>query len=434
MKKHLGSLVALSVTIICISIWNYIFYYIENNPVNLMWDIPYTLLIFSAAWWLGTYYDRSKVLIVELDKSKKQYAELLNETHLVLNNIQDTVFQTDAEGKFTYLNPAWYAFTGFTVEESLSTSFYYYVKMDEKKAIRKYVSQQISAKKEDFSFEVRYRKKDGGDFWGEVRCRLYYHNDGSIRGSVGTIINITERKTAEEELFEINRDLAMQSQKLAIAGQLAAGIAHEVRNPLTSVNGFLQLMRSENPAHEQYFDIIFSEIKRIDLVLSEMLVLAKPQSIQFRAHDLHLILQSVLTLLQSNANMYNIILEKNLHALNSLISCDENQLKQVFINLVKNAIEAMPTGGTLRLKTENSGSNIVVSIIDQGVGMTDKQLAQLGEPFFTTKETGTGLGLTVCLRILRDHSGDIDVRSELGKGTTFNITLPVSPKPPSSVK
>lgn len=199
--------------------------------------------------------------------------------------------------------------------------------------------------------------------------------------------DITERKEAEDELIEINERLARESQKLSITSELAAGIAHEVRNPLTSVSGFLQIMKTQYPDRKDYFDIIFSEIKRIDLVLSELLLLAKPQAITFKTHQLNEILKQVTTLLDTNAILSNIVIEKNFKETDGcMINGDENQLKQVFINIIKNGIEAMPKGGVVTISTAKTASHAVISVKDEGNGMPQEKLKQIGKPFYSTKK------------------------------------------------
>ena len=157
-----------------------------------------------------------------------------------------------------------------------------------------------------------------------------------LLGTVGTISDVTDRIHTEEELKELNETLAIESQKLSVAGQLAAGIAHEVRNPLTSINGFLQLIRDDaDEKTKDYLEIIFSEIKRIELVLSELLILAKPQTVSYRHINVKETLVHVQKLLNTNAILYNIDIRTEFSSDELFIKGDENQLKQVFINLIK---------------------------------------------------------------------------------------------------
>ncbi|MCM3441747.1 PAS domain S-box protein [Metabacillus halosaccharovorans] len=228
--------------------------------------------------------------------------------------------------------------------------------------------------------------------------------------------DISYRKKTEE--------LMIRSEKLSIAGQLAAGIAHEIRNPLTSIKGFLQIMQPDISNHSQYFHIIFSELNRIEMILSELLMLAKPQETKFTKTDLVTLLNDVAILLETQGNMNNVSILQE-HSFTELqINCDENQLKQVFINLFKNAIDAMPKGGKVKVLTEKINQSVKIIVKDEGEGIPPEFLERIGEPFLTTKEKGNGLGLMITYKIIENHSGNMYVESEVGKGSIFTIILP----------
>ncbi|BBP88976.1 hypothetical protein BsIDN1_25940 [Bacillus safensis] len=215
------------------------------------------------------------------------------------------------------------------------------------------MSSVIKEHKDSGRIELQLLHKEGKKVWGDVHYKLYFDEQHQFTGGIGTVADITKQKLAKLELERSNQQVQMQAQKLAVAGQIAAGIAHEVRNPLTSVNGFLQLMKTQYPERTDYFDIIFSEIKRIDFVLSELLVLAKPQSVHFQEVQLHGLLEQVITLLKTNAVLSNIDLKQPFKKQDAgAILADANQMKQLFINLIKNAIEAMPEGGSIYISTE----------------------------------------------------------------------------------
>ncbi|MFC4809128.1 ATP-binding protein [Paenibacillus sp. GCM10023250] len=238
----------------------------------------------------------------------------------------------------------------------------------------------------------------------------------------GTVVqsvfrDIRDRKREEEALI--------QSEKLSVVGQMAAGIAHEIRNPLTSLIGFSKFLKTRINSYHDFFDIMLVELDRINTIVQEFMALAKPQANQFRRHDLVKTIQSVLTLLETQAIMNNVQLSASYDAETAELLCEENQLKQVFVNVLKNAIEAMPQGGSVAIRLKSAGSrDIAVSIEDQGIGIPEEQLPMLGGPFFTTKDGGTGLGLMICYRIIEGHRGRIDIASAHGKGTTVTISLP----------
>ncbi|WP_052712139.1 ATP-binding protein [Domibacillus indicus] len=228
------------------------------------------------------------------------------------------------------------------------------------------------------------------------------------------IRSIYERKAHQQ--------LTIKTEKLSLAGQLAASIAHEVRNPLTSIKGFLKLAR-EDMMHDAYYTIIDEEIDRIETIASELLVLGKPMSVEIEVCDAGKMLRDVCILLQSQAVMRKILIEFNGEP-NCLIRCNPGQMKQVFINIIKNATEAMENGGTIRASARLNGDMVQIVIEDEGKGMPETVLKKLGEPFYTTKEDGTGLGLMVCFNIVEQYGGTIRVESKVDKGTVFTIELP----------
>ncbi|MDB4868675.1 MAG: domain S-box protein [Cohnella sp.] len=230
------------------------------------------------------------------------------------------------------------------------------------------------------------------------------------------IRDISERKKNEE--------LLVNSEKLYVAGQLAAGIAHEIRNPLTSLKGFLQLIASGRKNNATYYDIMNSELDRIEDIVSELLMLSKPQVYQLSYQDLRVMMRDTVTLLETQAILHNVAIEAEYGAEPLWIYGVENQIKQVFINVIKNAIEAMIDGGAIRIKLSRENEGVFVRIHDEGPGIDDEQMAKMGQPFYTTKEKGTGLGLMVSYKIVDNHKGRIRVYSEIGKGTLFEIMLP----------
>jgi PAS domain S-box-containing protein len=230
------------------------------------------------------------------------------------------------------------------------------------------------------------------------------------------IRDITTRKRKEEFL--------RKTDKLSAVGQLAAGVAHEIRNPLTALKGFTQLLKLKHEDNIAYCEIMLTELERINFIVNEFMQLSRPQVANFKQHHLKVLIDNIISLLDAQAILNNvqiiIELEENIPS----IYCDENQLKQVFINIMKNAIEAMPNGGNLIIQSKVQNNKILVRFKDQGCGISSEQIPKLGEPFFTTKEKGTGLGLMVSYNIIEVHKGTMFIESELGQGTTINIILP----------
>ncbi|MCD7035747.1 ATP-binding protein [Metabacillus sp. GX 13764] len=230
----------------------------------------------------------------------------------------------------------------------------------------------------------------------------------------------------ENALYRIR---IIKSEKLAIASELAASVAHEVRNPLTVVRGFIQLMgkeaREHNPKNKEYTDLVLSELDRAQEIITDYLNLARQQYFEKEKLNLTELLVEAGKIMTSYANFKAVSLETHI-AEDLFTEGDSSRLKQVFLNLVKNAIEAVPAAeGKVTIKAYASHEFIRIKIMDNGVGMTTEQLARLGEPYFTMKEKGTGLGLTVTFSIIEQHQGTIRYQSELSKGTAATVSLPI---------
>ncbi|WP_134703432.1 ATP-binding protein [Ammoniphilus sp. YIM 78166] len=210
-------------------------------------------------------------------------------------------------------------------------------------------------------------------------------------------------------------------------GELAAGIAHEIRNPLTTLKGFIQLLKQEHPSMS-HSKLLLEELERIEGITNQLLSLAKPQAIQLMRTDLVMLLQNTIEILTPQAHLNNVLVKINLGEMDEslYILCEANQLKQAFINLLKNAIESMPNGGLVQLTlNKESNTHVRLTMQDQGCGIPQELLPRLGEPFYTLKEKGTGLGLMICYKIIKEHQGTILLESKVGEGTKVRIELPL---------
>lgn len=265
------------------------------------------------------------------------------------------------------------------------------------------------------SIEYKLKLHDGKTVDFEVSSLKIIFEGVEAVLSIGK--DITEKNEQTDQLLQ-------KSEKLALLGQMAAGIAHEIRNPLTSIRGFVQLFKGDQ--HQNvYYDIVLSELDRINAIVGEFLFLSKPTVTAMQDRDVKKLLSDVVTLIQTQTILSNVQISMEYDSNLPLISCDGNQLKQVFLNVLKNAIEAMPNGGVIELKVKKDKYHrIAIFFKDQGVGIPKDRLPSLGEPFYTTKEKGTGLGLMTCYKIIENHQGQLHIESELNKGTTVKIILP----------
>lgn len=233
------------------------------------------------------------------------------------------------------------------------------------------------------------------------------------------IRDITEFKENEKRLHH--------SEQLSVIGELAAGIAHEIRNPLTSLMGFLQLIGTDQNTDKKYKRIMVSELERINLIVNELLLLAKPKEYEFEPKNLVSLLKTVVTIANTQAILYNIEIVTKFppDMKDVMVNCEENKLKQVFLNLLRNGIEAMKAEGQIIIEMAKRGEMVVISFIDHGEGIPEEVLHNLGKRFYTTKDDGTGLGLMISMNIIREHQGDIAIQSKKDEGTRIDVSLPL---------
>jgi signal transduction histidine kinase len=226
-------------------------------------------------------------------------------------------------------------------------------------------------------------------------------------------------------LMNANEELR-KKEKLAVIGQMAAAIGHEIRNPLSSLKGFTQLQHESYPNTNEFYPIMIQEIDRINSIVDDLLTLGKPKEIKYSKESIEEIIKYTLSLTNQQAEKQGITIETIMERPLPPLDCDPKQLKQVFINLIKNAIESMLDGGKIIINIKViKGNKLLISIQDEGGGIADEDLLNLGEPFFTTKAEGTGLGLMVSNHIIKDHLGELKI-SGFEKGTLVKVILPLT--------
>ncbi|MGM0806549.1 MAG: ATP-binding protein [Bacillota bacterium] len=248
-------------------------------------------------------------------------------------------------------------------------------------------------------------------------------------GVFGTIqiLAVVFAAVLNESVIERNlmKDEIRRSEKQHTLGELAASIAHEVRNPLTVVKGFLQLMEGEDERHKHYYPLILSELGRAENIISDYLNFAKPEFKKIETFPLPLLVMELSILLNPYALKEGISLTHTIES-DAVLTTDRNQLKQALINILKNAVEATPKEGRVTIKLIEEDDAVKIIVRDTGKGMTKEQLARVGSLFFSTKEQGTGLGTMVSTRIIESMGGRVDYASKLGKGTKVSVTLPLT--------
>ncbi|MBT2658040.1 PAS domain S-box protein [Bacillus sp. ISL-18] len=360
------------------------------------------------AWIVGWQYDKARYYEKKAKASEESYKTLID-------SLPQPVYITQNH-HFLYANLAAVQMAGFERrEDMIGRNLLDFILPDYNDRFNERLNQVKKEKSAVNTMEYKAKRIDGSTFFFEVT---------SLSISLGgkdAILSIGKDITARKEQTE---NLLQKSEKLALLGQMAAGIAHEIRNPLTSIKGFIQLFKAHQ-IKDEYFDIVLAELNRINAIVGEFLFLAKPTAAVYLDHDLTVLLNDVVTLISTQTILNNVEIAVAYDGNLPKVSCEENQLKQVFLNLFKNAIEAMPHGGTIEVNVRKKGEGqISIVIKDEGVGIPKERLSTLGEPFYTTKEKGTGLGLMTCYKIIESHHGILDIQSIVNKGTTIEITLP----------
>jgi two-component system, NtrC family, sensor histidine kinase HydH len=239
----------------------------------------------------------------------------------------------------------------------------------------------------------------------------------------------SHRKLKEQTdvLFQTEEQLR-RADRLSALGELSASMAHEIRNPLGSIQGAVEILKDdyqEDEAKYEFIRILLKETDRLNRIVQEFLGFARPKQPELQPADMNEAIESVLTLTTQEARKAGVKVEKRLDPAIGRRSLDAGLLKQAFLNLVLNAIQAMPDGGLLTVESGIKDSTIEVTISDTGIGIPEENRKKLFGPFFTTKKNGTGLGLAITYRIIENHRGSIDVISGPGKGTTFTVRIPI---------
>ncbi|CAM3705446.1 ATP-binding protein [Cohnella lubricantis] len=359
---------------------------------------------------LQHYMSRLRESAEEL-RHTKQYLESF------VNHTSDAIHVSELDGRVMQVNHAFEAMYGWNEEEIIGVELNNVP--DEHAAEYSGILETVLQGGSVADLETVRYAKNGKPFDVSLTVSSIRDERGAIVAVATISRNITVRKQTEE--------LLRRSEKLSAVGQLAAGVAHEIRNPLTTLRGFVQLQQKQEQLAPAYLQIMLTELDRINYIVSELLVFAKPQAERFRMAPVADIIRDIALLLDSEARMNNVSIDIRCEGSLPDIRCESNQLKQVFLNLLKNGMEAMPSGGRMRVDAGVSpdGNELVLRFIDEGEGIPEEHLSRLGEPFYSTKENGNGLGLMVSQQIIANHKGEMRFESELGRGTCVEIRLPI---------
>jgi two-component system, NtrC family, sensor histidine kinase PilS len=355
---------------------------------------------------------------VRLTEATQTLANLRALHERIVESIRSGVVTTDLQGRIYIFNAAAVEITGYEADDvrGQNASIFF---GDIEENIRQSMS-AAEAGEPSPRFEADCLTAEG------LRLRLgfsifpLFAESGETTGLVITFQDLTQVRALEET--------SRRQDRLAAVGRVAASIAHEIRNPLAAMRGSIQVLRSEmdgNSSQAELMEIILRESDRLNRIITDYLTYARPRSHAHTSVDVRELLQETFTLLRHSPELQAAHqLEEGYSAEAAIVSADASQLKQVFWNIARNALQAMPDGGTLRAELRHSaGNRLRITFTDTGRGMSPEQVEHLFEPF-SSRTGGTGLGLSIVYQIIRDHGGTINVRSREGQGTTIAIELP----------
>ncbi len=362
--------------------------------------------------------DRAQIhaLIYDLASENEQL-------EVVLNSMGDGVVVADVENYVVFANKAAERVVPVAAGDWSDRLIWEYLQDEDiAEFVRETLVNQESVVDREFTL-------DSGSLTRILSCSIMpLVRNGQIQGSILRIEDISEKRGREARL--------RRAESLASLTTLAAGVAHEIKNPLGSIGIHIQLIQKalngseelDRDAIESNLKVINEEIDRLNKIVVDFLFAVRPMDMTLEERHLNSVVFDLLEFVEPELEEGGIRLDRDLESDLPMLKLDEKHFKQALLNIVKNAIAAMPDGGTLRVSTRLSGDFVVLRISDNGIGIHEDVLGKIFEPYFTTKDFGSGIGLTLVYKVIKEHMGEISVNSDEGKGTTFTITLPIPQK------
>jgi PAS domain S-box-containing protein len=360
-----------------------------------------------------------------LEEKVKERTRNLKESEEKLRSIfaasPDAITATDLEGKIIECNEQAVKTHGYASKKELigKNALMLIASKDQHRAIEntKKTSEQGSLKNVEYTLVT----KDGREFPAELSATVIKDASGKAMGFVAMTKDITARKQMEQQLFK--------SERLAAIGELAAMIGHDLRNPLTGITGAAYYLKTKlgkkmDIKAKEMLEIIEKDIEYSNKIINDLLEYSREIRLEQVGTTPKSLVREALSLVTVPENIRVINLSKN----KPRMKADAEKMKRTLANMIKNAFDAMPIGGTLTIKSRRINNNVQIAFADTGIGMSKQVLDKLWRPLFTTKAKGMGFGLPICKRIVEAHGGKISVESTVGKGTTFTITVPIQPE------
>lgn len=353
--------------------------------------------------------------ITERNKANEQ----INQLAAIVESAPDGIFGCSPDGIISYWNKGAEMIFGYTAEEILGQNLIYIIPPESRRQFMRILN-QLEKGQAVSRYELQLCNKN-------QEVRYVSISASPVRDSAGEIITISMITRDLTEMKRIEKEILRMDQ-LNLVGQMAAGIGHEIRNPMTTVRGFLQLLakKEADSRKSEYYDIIIEELDRANAIITEFLSLAKSRVVKLQPASINKILNALYPLISSDATKQDkrIILKKG-DIPN--IPLSEKEIRQLIINLVRNGLDASPPGRAVTIGTYAEKDQVILYVEDEGSGIQPEILDKLGTPFTTTKDEGTGLGLSVCFSIADKHNAKIDVKTS-PEGTIFYVRFNLTPK------
>jgi PAS domain S-box-containing protein len=371
-------------------------------------------------------YQGALVDITERRAIEKQLHQQQEFARRLVDSFPDLIFVVDIERRYNFVSAKFKEVLGYEPAEVVGLTFGERTHVDDRPAMMALFDDLVSGKLNFASIEVRVRHKQGE--WRSLKCNFspLFDEHGKIEGAVVSGRDVTEVKRLETQLI--------QAEKLAAMGQMLAGVAHELNNPLTAILGASELLRERQGVDEntkRQLEMTHRQARRAARIVQNLLEFSRPASPQKMTLDLNVVIDRTLQLQDHSLRRNNVEVEFQSVPGFPLIVGDANQLIQIFLNLISNAEQAIREArpsGRIQIRLGRSGNRVSATVQDDGIGIPPEVLPKLFDPFFTTKRPGggTGLGLSICMSIVREHGGNIEASSLPAGGAAFTVTLPIA--------
>lgn len=404
------------------------FYGASANISPLGEAVIYTVFLNISAFYLvaflsGYLSEKLKKAGEELEEKSEDFVQLKTFHESVVKNMGSGLITADLNGRIVSLNRAGEGITGYSFDEVKGKSILSFFNLPP------FTNDTTLIENPVYNEEI-FTRKDGRRLHLGINISLLKDDKNTVRGTIAVFQDLTNIKEMEDRM--------LKNEKLAAIGRIAAGIAHEIRNPLASISGSIQVLKGEiapDITNKKLMDIILRETERLNSIITEFLIYASPYKKNLQKCSIKELVNETIMLLKNSKECpsgINITTSFEAASPNNreiIINADPKQIKQVLWNLCLNSVQAMNGYGTMKISvngsTDNGDRKIGIIIEDTGRGIPEADLKKIFDPFFTTKEGGTGLGLATVLKIIESHNGIINVESKAGKGTTVKITLPI---------